>query len=159
MEVKDANGNWVKVDWSRQIPLPSDSAPRTFVVDLTGLIPHQRLLTKNQQLLERNLRLHRHRHLTTTKHNHTNNQPTSQPLPILRSRLSSRNRQLHPIRQRHRTTTNRRRHVRNRQTRRRSLTPIQHSQPNSTRTRHDPRLLLLRIMLVQRRKRQLGLRL
>ena len=39
MEVKDANGNWVKVDWGRQIPLPSDSAPRTFVVDLTGLFP------------------------------------------------------------------------------------------------------------------------
>jgi hypothetical protein len=39
MEVKDANGNWTKIDWSRQIPLPSDSAPRTFVVDLTGLFP------------------------------------------------------------------------------------------------------------------------
>lgn len=39
MEVKDENGNWIKVDWSRQFPLPSDSAPRTFVVDLTGLFP------------------------------------------------------------------------------------------------------------------------
>ncbi len=39
MEVKDANNNWIKVDWSRQIPLPSDSAPRTFIVDLTGLFP------------------------------------------------------------------------------------------------------------------------
>jgi uncharacterized membrane protein len=39
MEVKDENGNWIKVPWERQIPLPSDSAPRTFVVDLTGLFP------------------------------------------------------------------------------------------------------------------------
>jgi hypothetical protein len=39
MEVKDENGNWIKVPWKRQIPLPSDSAPRTFVVDLTGLFP------------------------------------------------------------------------------------------------------------------------
>lgn len=39
MEVKDVEGNWVKVDWNRQFPLPSDSAPRTFVVDLTGLFP------------------------------------------------------------------------------------------------------------------------
>lgn len=39
MEVKDANNNWIKIDWSRQIPLPSDSAPRTYVVDLTGLFP------------------------------------------------------------------------------------------------------------------------
>ncbi len=39
MEVKDTNGNWTKIDWSRQIPLPSDMMPRTFVVDLTGLFP------------------------------------------------------------------------------------------------------------------------
>ncbi|KON30972.1 hypothetical protein AC477_04550 [miscellaneous Crenarchaeota group-1 archaeon SG8-32-1] len=39
MEVKDANGNWVRVQESRQIPIPPDSVPRTFVVDLTGLFP------------------------------------------------------------------------------------------------------------------------
>jgi hypothetical protein len=38
MEVKDANGNWVRVPESRQFPLPPDT-PRTFVVDLTGLFP------------------------------------------------------------------------------------------------------------------------
>jgi hypothetical protein len=37
MEVKDANGNWVRVPESRQFPIPPDSVPRTFVVDLTGL--------------------------------------------------------------------------------------------------------------------------
>lgn len=37
MEVKDANGNWVRVPESRQFPLPPDKMPRTFVVDLTGL--------------------------------------------------------------------------------------------------------------------------
>ena len=39
MEVKDASGNWIKVPWERQIPLPPDGNPRTFVVDLTGLFP------------------------------------------------------------------------------------------------------------------------
>jgi hypothetical protein len=39
MEVKDANGNWVRVPESRQFPIPPDSVPRTFVVDLTGLFP------------------------------------------------------------------------------------------------------------------------
>jgi hypothetical protein len=39
MEVKDANGNWVRVPESRQFPIPPDSIPRTFVVDLTGLFP------------------------------------------------------------------------------------------------------------------------
>ncbi|KON31150.1 hypothetical protein AC477_04365 [miscellaneous Crenarchaeota group-1 archaeon SG8-32-1] len=39
MEVKDANGNWVRVQESRQFPIPPDSVPRTFVVDLTGLFP------------------------------------------------------------------------------------------------------------------------
>lgn len=44
MEVKDANGNWVRVPESRQFPLPPDLPPeglpaRTFVVDLTGLFP------------------------------------------------------------------------------------------------------------------------
>lgn len=37
MEVKDVNGNWVLVQESRQFPIPPDSVPRTFVVDLTGL--------------------------------------------------------------------------------------------------------------------------
>jgi hypothetical protein len=39
MEVKDANGNWVRVPQSRQFPIPPDAVPRTFVVDLTGLFP------------------------------------------------------------------------------------------------------------------------
>ncbi|MCW4017258.1 MAG: hypothetical protein NWF00_01015 [Candidatus Bathyarchaeota archaeon] len=39
MEVKDENGNWVRVPESRQFPLPPDGIPRTFVVDLTGLFP------------------------------------------------------------------------------------------------------------------------
>ena len=40
MEVKDANGNWIRVQESRQFPLPPDGVPRTFVVDLTGLFPN-----------------------------------------------------------------------------------------------------------------------
>ncbi len=39
MEVKDANGNWVTVEQTKQIPLPSDYNARTFTVDLTGLFP------------------------------------------------------------------------------------------------------------------------
>ena len=39
MEVKDANGNWVRIPQDRQIPIPSDFTARTFVVDLTGLFP------------------------------------------------------------------------------------------------------------------------
>ncbi|MGD0449584.1 MAG: CARDB domain-containing protein [Candidatus Bathyarchaeia archaeon] len=39
MEIKAANGTWVRVPQDRQIPIPSDSNPRTFVVDLTGLFP------------------------------------------------------------------------------------------------------------------------
>jgi hypothetical protein len=39
MEVKDANGNWMRVPESRQFPLPPDVNPRTWVVDLTGLFP------------------------------------------------------------------------------------------------------------------------
>jgi len=39
MEVKDANGNWVKVASDKEIPMPSDSNARTFVVDLTGDFP------------------------------------------------------------------------------------------------------------------------
>jgi hypothetical protein len=39
MEVKDANGNWVRVPDSRQFPLPPDGVARTFVVNLTGLFP------------------------------------------------------------------------------------------------------------------------
>ena len=37
MEVKDANGNWVRVEESRQFPLPPDGIARTFAVNLTGL--------------------------------------------------------------------------------------------------------------------------
>ncbi len=39
MEVKDANGNWVRVPQDKQIPIPSDYNARTFAVDLTGLFP------------------------------------------------------------------------------------------------------------------------
>ncbi|MCW4011261.1 MAG: hypothetical protein NWF05_11705 [Candidatus Bathyarchaeota archaeon] len=39
MEVKDANGNWIRVPESRQFPLPPDGVARTFVVDMTGLFP------------------------------------------------------------------------------------------------------------------------
>jgi hypothetical protein len=39
MEVKYPNGTWIPVPQSRQMPIPSDSNPRTFVVDLTGLFP------------------------------------------------------------------------------------------------------------------------
>jgi len=37
LEVKDADGNWVRVPESRQLPIPPDGVARTFVVDLTGL--------------------------------------------------------------------------------------------------------------------------
>lgn len=37
MEVKDSAGNWIRVPDSRQFPIPPDSVPRTFVVDLSGL--------------------------------------------------------------------------------------------------------------------------
>ncbi len=39
MEVLDANGNWVRISQDRQMPMPSDYVPRSFVVDLTGLFP------------------------------------------------------------------------------------------------------------------------
>jgi hypothetical protein len=39
MEIKAANGSWVRAPQDRQIPIPSDSNPRTFVVELTGLFP------------------------------------------------------------------------------------------------------------------------
>ncbi len=39
MEIKYPNGTWVPVPQDRQMPIPSDSNPRTFVVDLTGLFP------------------------------------------------------------------------------------------------------------------------
>jgi hypothetical protein len=39
MEVKNAQGNWVRIPDSRQFPLPPDSNPRTYVIDLTGLFP------------------------------------------------------------------------------------------------------------------------
>jgi flagellar basal body-associated protein FliL len=39
MEVKDANGNWVRVPDSREIPMPPDTLARTYVIDLTGLFP------------------------------------------------------------------------------------------------------------------------
>jgi hypothetical protein len=39
LEIKQANGTWTLAPQSAQIPLPSDSNPRTFVVDLTGLFP------------------------------------------------------------------------------------------------------------------------
>ncbi len=39
IEVKAANGTWIRAPKDRQMPIPSDSNPRTFVVDLTGLFP------------------------------------------------------------------------------------------------------------------------
>jgi len=39
MEVKDANGHWVRVPEDRQLPIPADYVARTFVVDLTGIFP------------------------------------------------------------------------------------------------------------------------
>ena len=39
MEIKDANGNWVRVSRDNQIPLPADYVARTFVVNLTGIFP------------------------------------------------------------------------------------------------------------------------
>jgi len=39
MEVKDANGNCIRMPQDNQIPTPSDFNSRTFVVDLTGLFP------------------------------------------------------------------------------------------------------------------------
>ncbi len=39
MEIKDANGNWVSVPQSSEVPLPSDYNARTFIVDLSGLFP------------------------------------------------------------------------------------------------------------------------
>jgi hypothetical protein len=39
MEVKDSNGNWIRVPEDRQFPLPPDGVPRTFIIDLTGLFP------------------------------------------------------------------------------------------------------------------------
>ena len=39
MEVKDANGDWIRVPESRQFPLPPDVNPRTWIVDLTDLFP------------------------------------------------------------------------------------------------------------------------
>jgi hypothetical protein len=39
MEVKDADGNWIRVPESRQIPIAADYTPRTFAVNLTGLFP------------------------------------------------------------------------------------------------------------------------
>jgi hypothetical protein len=39
MEIKDANGNWIRVPEDKQMPHPSDYVPRSFVVDLTGLFP------------------------------------------------------------------------------------------------------------------------
>jgi hypothetical protein len=39
MEVKYANGSWVRIPQDKQMPLPSDYNSRTFTVDLTGLFP------------------------------------------------------------------------------------------------------------------------
>ncbi len=39
MEVRDVNGNWIRISQDRQIPIPSDYNARTFTVDLTGLFP------------------------------------------------------------------------------------------------------------------------
>ena len=39
MEVKDVNGNWIRIPESRSFPLPPDGVARTYVIDLTGLFP------------------------------------------------------------------------------------------------------------------------
>lgn len=39
LEVRAADGNWIRVPQDRQIPIPSDYNARTFAVDLTGLFP------------------------------------------------------------------------------------------------------------------------
>ncbi len=39
MEVKAANGSWVRIPQDRQMPNPSDFNARTFVVNLTGVFP------------------------------------------------------------------------------------------------------------------------
>jgi hypothetical protein len=39
MEVKDADGKWIRVQQNRQFPIPPDVNPRTWVVDLTDLFP------------------------------------------------------------------------------------------------------------------------
>ena len=39
MEVKAANGSWVRVPMDRQFPIPPEKVLRTFVVDLTGIFP------------------------------------------------------------------------------------------------------------------------
>ncbi len=39
MEVKAANGSWIRVPMDRQFPIPPEKVARTFVVDLTGLFP------------------------------------------------------------------------------------------------------------------------
>ena len=39
MQIKYPNGTWVSAPQNSQIPIPSDSNPRTFVVNLTGLFP------------------------------------------------------------------------------------------------------------------------
>jgi hypothetical protein len=39
MEVKAADGSWIRVPQSRDFPLPPDGLARTYVVDLTGLFP------------------------------------------------------------------------------------------------------------------------
>jgi hypothetical protein len=39
MEVKAANGSWVRVPMDRDFPIPPETVPRTYVVDLTGLFP------------------------------------------------------------------------------------------------------------------------
>jgi hypothetical protein len=39
IEIKSANGSWVPIPQDRQIPLPADYVPKTFIADLTGLFP------------------------------------------------------------------------------------------------------------------------
>ena len=39
MEVRLADGSWVRIPQNRQIPIPSDYNARTFALDLTGLFP------------------------------------------------------------------------------------------------------------------------
>ena len=39
MEVKNANGDWIRIPQDRDLPVPADYIPRSFTVDLTDLFP------------------------------------------------------------------------------------------------------------------------
>jgi hypothetical protein len=71
LQVKDANGEWVTVPQDKEMPMPSDSNARTFVVDLTGDFPAG--ITDYQQFFQGNLRLYRNRYISPAEHNDPEN--------------------------------------------------------------------------------------